>query len=380
MSGIAALAVAYVFSQFYRAFLAVLAPALTSELGATKADLALASGVWFAAFALMQFVVGIGLDRHGPRRTAGLLFGVAGAGGATLLAFARTPADVVVAMALLGIGSSPVLMAPIYLFARQFDATRLAVLSSSLVAFGNLGNVVGAAPFAAASEAFGWRTVLLALANLLVAAAVLRWVRDPARDRDARGLTLWMALAMVAGSLLYGPLDRWLGTRKWVIEGGNAIVLGALLALALDPAPSLPVATGLLLVIGVAGMSYAVTLAHGRAFLPAALVGRGVTLLNFFSIAGVGLLQFASGQLVTRQADPGDASSYRLLFGLYAVSLALALAAYLLARDAPPGSVPRGRRPDPRSGGGVVADGDSTMERLDHQFPVPARPERRRIR
>jgi hypothetical protein len=41
MAGIATLAIAYVLSQFYRSFLAVLTPALTAELGATKAQLSL---------------------------------------------------------------------------------------------------------------------------------------------------------------------------------------------------------------------------------------------------------------------------------------------------------------------------------------------------
>ena len=70
MAGIAALALAYVLSQFYRSFLAVLTPALSAELGVTKADLSLASGVWFLAFAVSQFAIGVALDRFGPRRTA----------------------------------------------------------------------------------------------------------------------------------------------------------------------------------------------------------------------------------------------------------------------------------------------------------------------
>ena len=81
MAGISVLAAAYVLSQFYRSFLAVLTPVLGAELGATKADLALASGAWFLAFALMQFAVGVWLDRYGPRRTASLMLGVCGAAG-----------------------------------------------------------------------------------------------------------------------------------------------------------------------------------------------------------------------------------------------------------------------------------------------------------
>ena len=58
--------IAYVFSQFYRAFLAVLAPVLATDIGATAADLAFASGVWFAVFAAMQIPVGHALDTHRP--------------------------------------------------------------------------------------------------------------------------------------------------------------------------------------------------------------------------------------------------------------------------------------------------------------------------
>ena len=65
-AGIAFLIVAYVLSQFYRAVLAVLAPALAADIGATTEDLARASGLWFAAFALMQLPVGWALDRLGP--------------------------------------------------------------------------------------------------------------------------------------------------------------------------------------------------------------------------------------------------------------------------------------------------------------------------
>ncbi|MFN7596610.1 MAG: MFS transporter, partial [Cereibacter sp.] len=39
------LVIAYVLSQFYRAFLAVLSPLLTADIGATPEDLAAASGL-----------------------------------------------------------------------------------------------------------------------------------------------------------------------------------------------------------------------------------------------------------------------------------------------------------------------------------------------
>ncbi|MFZ8959511.1 MAG: MFS transporter, partial [Paracoccaceae bacterium] len=87
-AGIAFLVLAYVLSQFYRAFLAVMAPVLASDIGATPQSLATASGVWFAVFAAVQIPVGIALDRIGPRLTASVLLLFGGAGGAALFATA----------------------------------------------------------------------------------------------------------------------------------------------------------------------------------------------------------------------------------------------------------------------------------------------------
>lgn len=394
MAGIAALALAYVLSQFYRSFLAVLTPALAADLGATKADLSEASGAWFIAFALMQFFVGVSLDRFGPRLTAALMLGLAGAGGAFLFALATAPWMVTLAMILIGIGCAPVLMASYFIFARVYPPARFAMYASWMVAFGSAGNVIGATPLAAAAEAFGWRPVMtgLAVVTLLVAGLLLVVLRDPPKlDHGAgssgfggflellrlpvlwpiiplvtinyaatagiRGLwagpylaevhgadaiaignvTLAMALAMVAGSFLYGPLDRIFGTRKWVAVGGNAITLAAVAWMALAPAAGLSVVTVALIVIGVAGMGYGLLMAHTRAFFPNHLTGRGVTLMNFFSIGGVGLMQFLTGWVVTAAAVPGEpVAAYGALWQFYALMLGAGLVIYLFSRDARP--------------------------------------------
>lgn len=394
MAGIAALAAAYVLSQFYRSFLAVLTPALSLELGATKADLSAASGAWFAVFALMQFAIGIWLDRHGPRRTAAALLALGGGGGAFLFALAIQPWMVIAAMALIGMGCAPVLMASVFIFAKSYSPARLAVLTSFLMGIGMLGNVVSTSPLAAAAEAFGWRPVIAALGllTLLVAAAILAFVRDPAVEEGAhasagfrgylelirlpvlwpilplaalnyaaaagiRGLwagpyldevygadalvigqvTLFMALAMAVGTFIYGPLDTLFGTRKWVAVTGNTLGMAAIAWLAAFPLAGISAATVALVIIGLAGGSFGIIMAHGRAFMPAHLTGRGVTLLNFFSIGGVGLMQFATGAVVTAGTVPGEpAAAYRTLFFFYAGLLAASLLVYLFSRDARP--------------------------------------------
>jgi MFS family permease len=395
MAGIAALALAYVLSQFYRSFMAVLTPVLTAELDASKAALSLASGAFFITFALSQFGIGVSLDRFGPRRTCAAMLAFGGGGGAFLFAAATEPWMITAAMALIGIGCAPVLMASLFIFARNYSTARFAVLTSWLVAFGTAGNVIGASPLANAAEAVGWRPVMAALGGvtLLTAAAVMVLVRDPDKPQGVhisgtgfagyrelmhmrvlwpiipltainyaatagiRGLwagpyladvygadalaigevMLFMALAMVAGSFIYGPLDTIFRTRKWVMVGGCLISLMAISYLAVNTVTGIPSTTLVLVVIGVCGMGYGLLMAHARAFLPPHLVGRGVTLMNFFSIGGVGLMQFATGGVVTASNVPGDpAAAYSALFAFYAVVLGIALAIYLLSRDARP--------------------------------------------
>jgi predicted MFS family arabinose efflux permease len=388
MAGIVALGAAYVLSQFFRVFLAVLSPRLTADLGLDAAALGTASAAWFIAFALMQIPLGVALDRIGPRRTVGWLTIVGGGGGALLFAAAQGPIGVIAAMALIGVGCSPALMAALYIFARSFPLTRFAALGSMLVGVGALGNAGAAAPLSLAAAAFGWRTALIAVAaaTAAVGVALLTLIRDPealprhpadrgfgdylgllampqlwpidtmmvvnyapaigvrglwagpyltdafGMDAAAVGLaTLWMALAMSAGSFFYAPLDRLLGTRKWIVMVGTATVSALCAALWAFPGASAFWAVAALVAIGFAGASYGLMMAHARPFFPAALVGRGVTLMNFFCMIGVGALQVATGAAVQSAADP--VAGYAAAFGIYALATAGGAAIYLFSRD-----------------------------------------------
>ncbi len=50
--------IGYTLSQFYRSFLAVIAPELSAQLQLSATDLGNISACWFATFALSQFFVG----------------------------------------------------------------------------------------------------------------------------------------------------------------------------------------------------------------------------------------------------------------------------------------------------------------------------------
>jgi predicted MFS family arabinose efflux permease len=382
---------AYVLSQFFRSFLAVIAPELSAELGLGPAEPGAVLATWFLTFALAQFGIGVALDRLGPRRTVAALM-VAAVAGAALFATARSYLHCLVAMGLIGIGCAPVYMGALYVFARAAAPERFALLSSWLIGLGSAGNLLGATPLALAAATIGWRSafLLIALLTALSALLVLWLVRDPpavagapARkgagaelldilslralwpifpvallsyaavaaerglwvgpyldevhglDPVARGnVVLLMAAAMSAGALVYGPLDRLFGTRKWVAATGVLVTGAAFLALSRVGAGA-GAAALLLAVIGAFGMSYAVIMAHARIFFPEHLIGRGMTFVNFLFIGGAGLIQPASGALVARMEAAGfpQAAVYGRLHLAFGLLLIGSGAIYLFSRE-----------------------------------------------
>ena len=388
-AGIAFLIVAYTLSQFYRAFLAVLAPALEADLGATTEDLARASGLWFAAFALMQLPVGWALDTLGPRRTASVLFLGGGAGGAALFAMAQGPGAITGAMILIGIGCAPVLMSTYYIFARTLPAAIFGTLAGLTVGVSSLGNILSAAPMAWAVEVFGWRETVAGFAVLtaLVGLGIAALVRDPPKPQGeprgslfdllkmpalwpiliamfvcyapaagVRGLwispyvaevhgaalaqigtaTLVMGLAMVTGNFVYGPIDRWGGIAQGADHGGQPRGRGpAFCFCGLFPPSGF---TGAIVIFALTRPVRRVL--PDRHFPMAAascrrnLTGRGVTLLNLFGMGGAGAMQFASGPIYAGLArDSSPAEAFGPLFALFALVILIGMAVYAFARD-----------------------------------------------
>ncbi|MBV7377381.1 MFS transporter [Maritimibacter dapengensis] len=391
-AGIVTLVVAYVLSQFYRAFLAVMAPVLNADIGAAPEDLSNASGLWFLSFAVMQIPVGWLLDNVGPKRTASVLFALGAGGGAAVFAMAQGPGHVSLAMILIGIGCSPVLMANYFTFARVFDPKVFGTLAGVVLGVGTFGNLVASYPMAWAVETLGWRETMWVLAGISVAVAAVAavLVQDPpaleheggekpkgsvltllalpalwaifplqivnyAPAAALRGLwsgpyledvyglapsgigwvTLVMALAMIAGNFLYGPADRLFGTRKWVIFVGNVLSGLSLLALWMFPASGVVQTTVLLSAVGLFGASFPLIMAHARAFFPAHLTGQGVTLINLMGIGGVSFFQFLSGAVygATKEGAASVTAPYEALFLLFGLPVLIGCAIYLFSRD-----------------------------------------------
>ncbi len=391
-TGILFLVFGYFLSQFYRSFLAVLTPVLGVEIGADASDLSFASGVWFLAFAAMQIPVGWALDHVGPRKTAAVLLAIGGGGGAAVFAVADSPAMITFAMALFGVGGSPVLMASYYIFARIYPQAMFSTLAGAMIGFGSAGNLAGSAPLAMAVEGFGWRETMwgLCAVGLIIALALLFVLRDPPKDEHEdkqrgsllslltdwrllllfplmlvnyapamgiRGLwagpyledvfgmdqagigrvTFFMALAMATGSFIYGPVERLVGSKKWVIIGGN--ICGAVLCLLLwnNPGSSAILVTVAFAAIGLFGTSFPVIMAHGQQFFPKHLTGRGITLLNLFGVGGVGLMQLITSAMAKAQPDPQNVSIdfYSSLFLVFGLCLIAGSLIYVFSQEKP---------------------------------------------
>jgi predicted MFS family arabinose efflux permease len=388
-----ALLPAYVLSIFYRSFLSVIAGPVMADLSIGPAEFGLLGAAWFIAFALAQFPVGWALDRLGPRRTVAVTMAI-GTAGAFLFALAGDATTATAGMALIGLGCSPIFMSSLYLFARTQAAARFALLTSVFIGLGSLGNLAGAAPLALAAQAYGWRPTMLAFAAAFLLSTLLAvaLVRDPPPVTDgsgkhegllqglksivtirplwllapitltgyaivatARGLwiapfmtqthglgavaaghaALVMAITMTGGAFLYGALQKWFGRSKPLVAWGTVVTGLGFALLALFGEGSALTATVLFAVVGAAGFTYAILMAHARVFFPEHLVGRGMTFVNFLFIAGAAAVQFGSGWFIAAQRASGrDAvAAFANLHWAFAVLLLLSTAIYLFTPE-----------------------------------------------
>jgi MFS family permease len=347
-------------SQFLRTALAVIAPELTRDLGLSPEVLGLLTGAFFIASAMMQIPVGVLLDRFGPRRAVpGLL--VMTVIGALLFASAHSVVLLIAGQFLIGVGCAGVFMGGLVTISRWYPRDRFATIASVALGISNIGPVLSGTPFAAATEAIGWRGSYdaIALITAVLAALVYLAIRDappghPFHNRGAESFVsalrgvgqvlrdprifgvlaigfvvysstiairgLWagpyfadiyhlgpldrgnvlviMSVALIAFIFAVGPLDRVADSRKRVIAGTALIFVAIMIFMALEPGLDLWLAVLLLCLALLGGAANVHILAHGRAFFSDHLVGRALTTVNCVIFVGVGVIQVATGFIV----------------------------------------------------------------------------------
>lgn len=421
----AAIVSATLLSQYYRATTGVIAPELMADVGLTAEQLGLLSGVFFVVLTAMQIPVGLMFDRWGPRRTIAGLTAVAVAG-SVWFALATTPAGLIGARVLIGLGCAGSFMGAVVLCSRWYDQDRFTGVLSLVFALSNVGTLLATTPLAAATELFGWRTAFLLSAALTALVGLLFWmvVRDappdhPAAAREperlgaiARGLAevwrtpgllpvlglhtmayaamltvlgLWagpylndvhgldpvargnivllMACGQIAGLLFYGPLDRLFGTRKYVVMAGAAVAATALGLLAALESPPLALAAVLLVLLCFASGYTIVIVSHGRSLFPDRLIGRGVTTVNLAQAVGAAILPIVTGAIVGALTPLGATTAPEIAYRAAFACLAVLLLAGLAVYSRSRDTKPGVVAESAGNLGGAIADSDQSSQK-----------------
>ncbi|MBL4667632.1 MAG: MFS transporter [Sneathiella sp.] len=384
-------AVLFGLGQFHRLSGAVTIPPIANELGFAVESLGLLAAALFFTSAFLQIPNGLLLDRFGPRRVVPVYVGFA-IFGCILLAYATTYEEVIVARMLLGGGFSVTMMASYVLFAKWFPADRFATIVSWLMAASSMGSVLASYPLAYFITEFGWRPAYLIISGVTLIAVFIGFfiVRDTPPDYEVnenqptslmqsikgfravlvyprfffflvmgvvafgpsttilgmwggpfleteyglngveRGQILFlMVIAIPAGALFFGPLDRIFKSRKKIVL--TAVFAEVVAFCILGFYKDLPIWAICVLFVLVAFLQqhYVVLAAQCRASFPDYLVGRANSTLNLTSILGVGFMQsmFGWGLLYSPQ------SGYQISFIAIALLLIVAMVFYLGFRE-----------------------------------------------
>jgi MFS family permease len=376
-----ALACGHMLSTLLRTIPAISLDVMAADFRTAPQTLASLTSIYHFAFAASQIPVGAAMDRFGVRPVslsllAGTIIGALASGLAT------GPESFVFGQFLLGVATSGMLMCPMTLAAKQMSAARFGLWSGIILSIGNIGMLLSASPLAFVVELWGWRAGFWISAGFgaLVAIAVFALVpKQPAAHADnssplsqmaevlriglsrpLRGLIalalvslaatlvlrgLWggpwlmeikalgrieagnalglFTLALIAGPVLMGILDRTIGHRRELLAATHSLV-ALLLVLMAAGAPHYPLSElfgvtalpprfdGVLLVlIGLAISAQPLLFGMTQQLAGAQNAGKALSAINLAFFLGTALMQSTTGVVAT-------------IFGLPAVLLFMA--------------------------------------------------------
>jgi MFS family permease len=360
-----ALACGHMLSTLLRTIPAISLDLMAADFHMEPQALASLTSVYPFAFAAAQIPVGAAMDRFGVRPVslsllAGTIVGAIASG------FATGPESFAVGQVMLGIATSGMLMCPMTLAAKQLSAARFGLWSGAILSIGNIGMLLSSSPLAFVVDHYGWRAGfwISALGGVAVALAVFVLVPNQAADhkddssplsqmiavlrlgfsRPLRGLIalalvslatslvlrgLWggpwlmevkglsrveagnqlgaFTLAMIAGPVCVGMIDRRLGRRRELVASTH-LVGGLLLALMALGAPhylismlfGVPVMPPhydlvLFVLIGLATSAQPLLFGMSRQLVDAQTAGKALAAINLAFFLGAALMQSITG-------------------------------------------------------------------------------------
>lgn len=392
------LIILFMLGQFQRMGGGVISAHLAQELTLPAATLGGIMSAYFFASSIAQLPVGVLIDRYGPRAVLPG-FGLVGAAGCAIFALAHDPVGLMVGRAAIGTGFAAVMIGAFVVFARWVQPEQFSTISSVFAFIAGLASLAATTPLAIMLESHGRASTFLVMCGISVFGSVLAFavVRDrppgqakpagaPATLADSlRGVmavlrhpatptlapmavvtyvplgslgAMWLGpylsevhglaavdrgnaifvllLAWNVGLMAYGPIDRWLDSRKRLIIWTSSVAAALFGGLAALSNPSLAILIPWLVAIYLATPTYLIFMAHCRTIYPDHLTGRALTFFNLVAIMGVAATQLGFGFLVGQFQDGNghtDPAAYRYVFGTLGVLIALAVFFYRRAPD-----------------------------------------------
>jgi len=360
-----ALACGHMLSTLLRTIPAVSLDVMAADFHTSPQTLAGLTSIYYFAFAASQIPVGAAMDRFGVRPVSlSLLCGTIV--GALASGLATGPESFLFGQFLLGVATSGMLMCPMTLAAKQMSAARFGLWSGIILSIGNIGMLLSASPLAFVVEHWGWRAgfrISAALGAVVTVAVFALVPKQPVEHADnsspltqmaevlriglsyrLRGLIalalvslaaslvlrgLWggpwlmeikalgrieagnalgvFTLALIAGPVLTGILDRTIGHRREVLAASHFLA-ALLLALMAAGAPHYPFSEllgveavpaqidgALFVLIGIAISTQPLLYGMTRQMVDAQNAGKALSAINLAFFLGTALMQSSTG-------------------------------------------------------------------------------------
>jgi len=178
-------AIFYLYEYFLRVSPSVMIGDLMRSFRIDATAVGVLSAFYFYIYAPMQIPVGLLTDRFGARRLLAIASIISGAGALffglsidfTLAGFGRF---------LIGFGAAFGFVGIVYIASHWFSAKRRGVMIGLANTIGMLGAILGQGPLRGGIDAFGWRSVTIALAvfGLVLGVLIYLIMRDDPRTED----------------------------------------------------------------------------------------------------------------------------------------------------------------------------------------------------
>ena len=182
-------AFAYFLSYIFRGVNAVIFPYLERDVGITAGDLGLLTSAFFLFFAGCQPVLGVMLDRYGPRRVQTILLAMAAAGSA-LFGLSLSLGELIVARILIGLGFAGGLMAAIKAITLWYPPRHWGLITGLHMMAGGLGSMAATWPIQWSLSLMTWQGLFFWLAGLCLGTAAILFLVVPERATHGHRDTL----------------------------------------------------------------------------------------------------------------------------------------------------------------------------------------------